>query len=385
MGANQEISVAVTGANGFIGSNLVERLKTVPAVKVGKIGTSELTGDEFRALAQADFVVHLAGVNRPETKAEYRTGNVENTRKILSAISRSRELHSVTKPLTLLYSSSTQAGNNTPYGQSKVEAEEILREFCEVNNFSLLTCRLPNVFGKWSRPNYNSAVATFCYNISRDLPIEIREPKNILRLLYIDDLIDFFLSVIRGDNVAKVSQEVVSEFVNTYEIALEDLIHKIRSFHLLRKTGSIPRTGEGFDRALYATYISFLPQKSFSANITAHVDERGLFSEIIRTEDSGQFSYFTSAPGVIRGNHYHNTKIEKFLVVEGHAVFRFRHILTGDAFFKRVEASDNLIVESIPGWSHQIENVGLSNLIVFLWANEVFDQVKPDTYYWPIS
>lgn len=360
--------IAVTGADGFVGRNLLLRL-----AEKGRFDGLSLTrgssDDDWRDAAErADAVVHLAGVNRPENPIDF-AGNPGAAARLTTALDRAG------RTIPVLYASSTKATEETPYGRSKQAAEDHLLAFAARTGAPVAIYRLPNVFGKWSRPNYNSAVATFCHNIARGLPISISDPDAPLSLLYVDDLIDAFLQALANPALAAGFHETG----HVYQTTVGAVAAMIEGFHDDRRLGLIDNVGTGLTRALYATYISFLPPQDFSYDLVSHVDPRGCFSEMLKTRQAGQFSYFTAHPGVTRGGHYHHTKTEKFLIVHGEALFRFRHMLTGEWHEVRTSADAPVVVETIPGWTHDVTNVGDGPLVSLLWANEIFDRDRPDT------
>lgn len=359
-------TIAVTGANGFIGKNLVVRLSEIDH-QVVKIGHDLGVDAIAEKLGGADFVVHLAGVNRPETEAEFETGNLGMSEKLAAALGQ------LEKPLPLVYSSSIQADHDNPYGRSKRAAEDVLTAYGRTSGAAVHIWRLPNVFGKWCRPNYNSVVATFCNNIAKGLPIKINDPDALLRLVYVDDVIEALLALIANRGGTPVAVEPV------YQTTLGALVTEIETLRDSRQTLVTGAVGTGFRRALHATYLSYLEPKDFAYPLVAHTDPRGTFAEILRTPDAGQFSFFTAHPGITRGGHYHHSKTEKFLVVQGKARFGFRHVLTDETFALETNADQPQVVETVPGWSHDITNIGDDTLVVMLWANEVFDRNKPDT------
>lgn len=364
--------VLVTGAEGFIGKNLVVRLE-----ELGAIVSTFCRGHDLRSLPQlvgeADAVVHLAGENRPRDEQAYQDVNVGLTIAVCAAIRSTCE--SQGRRISLLLASSAQAERPTPYGLSKRAAEEVAATLCRETGISCAAFRLPGVFGKWCRPNYNSVVASFCYNIAHGIDIRIDDPATLLQIVYVDDVIDAFLSVLGTPDDGFRFVEVAPE----YSISLRDLAEQIRNFHQGREALWTDKVGTGLARALYATYLSYLPPAQFTYRLANHRDRRGSFVEVLKTSDSGQFSYFTALPGITRGGHYHHTKSEKFLVVKGSARFRFRHRYTHDILELSVGAEQPLIVETIPGWSHDVTNTGLEELIVLVWASEVFDLARPDT------
>jgi UDP-2-acetamido-2,6-beta-L-arabino-hexul-4-ose reductase len=279
-----------------------------------------------------------------------------------------------TAPL-VIFASSTKAVDDNDYGRSKHAAEDILLALADRTPATVLVQRLPNIFGKWARPNYNSAVATFCHNVSRQLPITVSDPASPLTLLYIDDLIDQWLGWLKDAPTASGFMEPPAPYATT----VGEVADTIRGFAADRDTALIDSVGVGLTRALYATYVANLPTDSFAYPLTAHVDPRGSFSEMLRTRTSGQFSYFTAHPGVTRGGHYHHTKTEKFLVIKGKASFGYRHIITNETHEVIAHGGEGRIVETIPGWTHNVSNIGDDELVVMVWANEIFDRQKPDT------
>jgi UDP-2-acetamido-2,6-beta-L-arabino-hexul-4-ose reductase len=365
--------VLVTGANGFIGKNLVVRLNEVSNVRVATFVRGDDPADLPRLVSTADIIVHLAGENRPQDAAAFVEVNARLTSTLCAAVE--HEFNSSGRHVPLLLASSTQAEFDNPYGRSKLEAEGAVRALSAKTHNPCIIFRLPGVFGKWSRPNYNSVVATFCYNIARDLPIRVTDPSAILPLIYIDDVVTAFLAAMdapqRGSRFANLGP--------IYSVSLGELAAQIQAFRDCRTTLLMPRVGVGFVRALYATYVSYLPKEKFTYRVPQYVDKRGAFVEMLKSADTGQFSYFTAHPGVTRGGHYHHTKTEKFLVIKGEALFRFRHLLTSEFFELRTSGLAPEVVDTVPGWTHDITNVGVEELVVMLWANENFDREKPDT------
>jgi UDP-2-acetamido-2,6-beta-L-arabino-hexul-4-ose reductase len=320
-------------------------------------------------VAQADFIFHLAGVNRPQTEQEFEQGNTDLTRALCDAVRASG------RKIPIVFASSIQAERDNPYGRSKNLAEEALRALSRQTGAPAYIYRLPNVFGKWCRPNYNSAVATFCHNIARDLPIRIDDPDAVIKLVYIDDVVQAFLRAMDGKSGASGDEQVQP----VYQITVGELAQQLRTFKVSRESLVTERVGEGLTRALYSTYITYLEPEQFSYPLVKHEDPRGVFVEMLKTHDSGQFSYFTAHPGITRGGHYHHTKTEKFLVIKGKARFKFLHLDTGARYEVCTSAEQPQAVETIPGWSHDITNIGEEEMIVMLWANEIFDRQKPDT------
>ena len=328
-----------------------------------------------------NFVIHLAGVNRPQDPKEFITGNTDLTSHLCKAVAAAAQ--SAGRPIPILFASSTQATLDNLYGRSKLEAENILMALRSNPLVPVHIFRLPNVFGKWSRANYNSVVATFCHNIARDLPINIDNPQSLLTLVYIDDVIEQFVQIM--DGVAPVTRADGFAVVRPqYTISVGELAQLIQNFRESRRSLLIERVGTGLVHALYSTYISYLPVDAFAYDVPQHVDRRGAFVEMVKTPDCGQFSFFTVHPGVTRGGHYHHSKTEKFLVIKGQALFRFHHMQTQQAHELKVSGDKPQIVETVPGWAHDITNTGLEEMVVMLWANEIFDRVRPDTYDYPL-
>ncbi|NNM78592.1 SDR family oxidoreductase [Sphingomonas sp. ID1715] len=359
--------VLVTGANGFVGRNLVVRLSEAGHEALG-LGRDDGEEAWAGAVQAADFVVHLAGVNRPTDPSEFESGNVGLTDRLCTLLAQAGH------GAPIIYSSSIQADRDQPYGQSKAAAEAVLRAHADATGATVAIFRLPNVFGKWARPDYNSAVATFCHRIARGEAIDIHDPAAPVRLVYVDDVIDAFLRLIQGP-FSTGQYEVEPE----YRTTVGELANIIRSFPESRGSLTMPPVGTGLIRALYSTYLSYLPPERFDYQVPIHADPRGRFVEMLKTRDSGQFSYFTAGPGITRGDHYHHSKVEKFLVISGKAHFGFRHIQTGEVHEIVVEGREARIVETIPGWTHNITNIGDGELVVMLWANEIFDHARPDT------
>lgn len=364
------MKVLITGANGFIGQNLIAHLNDRPGLEILRFTRNDPLSSLYSLVAEADFVFHLAGINRPVDPAEFAIGNVDLTTALCEAIKSSG------RRVPVLYSSSIQAAQDNPYGRSKQGAEQALQDMTERHGVPIYLFRLPNVFGKWARPNYNSVVATFCNNISRDLPINVNNPEARVSLVYIDDVVRYFIMAMEdklsGASFIKVQPE--------YSMTVGELAEQLYAFRNSRDSMITERVGVGLVRALHSTYLSYLLPKHFAYEVPKHGDARGVFVEMLKTKDSGQISYFTARPGVTRGGHYHHSKTEKFLVVRGKAFFRFRNIISGE-FHELLTTGDNpRIVETVPGWTHDITNVGDDEMIVMLWANEIFDREHSDTY-----
>ncbi|MDB5706577.1 MAG: family oxidoreductase [Sphingomonas bacterium] len=365
--------VAITGAEGFVGRNLAVRLGEA-GFAVRPIGHGTDADEMAASLGEADIVFHLAGANRPADPADFMTTNRDYAAAVAAAIEAGGR-----KPLVIC-SSTAKAAEDSDYGRSKQAGEQAMLGLGETGAATVTVYRLPNIFGKWARPDYNSAVATFCHNIARGLPIRIDDPAAPLSLLYVDDLIDAWLALLD----ARPRDSGFAEAGPVYTTTVGAVAEAIRGFERDRQAGSVAEVGCGLTRALYATFIAALPEAAFSYPLVAHTDPRGSFSEMIKTPASGQISYFTAHPGVTRGGHYHHSKVEKFLIVHGEARFRFRHILTGATHEVRTSGAAPVVVETIPGWAHDVTNVGDEVMIALLWANEVFDRARPDTIARPL-
>lgn len=363
------MKVLVTGADGFIGKNLCLKLSEFEGVEIFKFlrGASEDKLAEY--VGASDIIFHLAGENRPVDEAQFAAVNVGLTQTLC------RCLMMCTDSKTVVFSSSTQVDRDNPYGESKRGAEDHLCDLNKSSNHNVHIYRLPNVFGKWCRPEYNSVVATFCHNISRKLPIQVNNPDTDLNLVYIDDVISCFVG-----HILSKSSELFQEVKPLYSITLGKLVSILNEFENIGESLIVGDVGAGLMRALYATYVSYLPSERFVYSIPSYCDDRGVFVEMLKTQKSGQFSFFTAKPGVTRGSHYHHTKTEKFLVIKGSALFRFKHVLSGERYEYEVKEGEYKIVETIPGWAHDITNIGENELIVMLWANEIFERDAPDTY-----
>jgi len=371
------VKVLITGADGFIGRNLRQHLGERGDIEVVCFTREHALSVLEEAVRGVDVVFHLLGVNRPEDPTEFVSGNVEFTYELCQAVA--RESAQRRHELLVVYTSSTQAARDNPYGLSKLGAERVLADLAATGGSKTCIFRLPNVFGKWSRPNYNSAVATFCHNTARGLPIQVNDPSAKITLVYIDDVIKAFVAILDGKSPA-LDQLGFANISPQYKITVGELAERIRTYAAGRSTLMLGRVGAGFERALYATYVSFLPLPDFSYPLPTHADSRGAFVEIFKTPDCGQLSFFTCPVGVTRGGHYHHTKTERFLVVKGHARFKFRHVQTGEIRELDTHHDKPEVVITVPGWAHDITNVGDEEMVVVLWANEVFEREKPDTY-----
>ena len=369
------MKILVTGADGFIGKNLCVSLAEQAGFEVLPVVRATDPAALESKVAQADAVIHLAGVNRPQDPAEFAAGNADFTARLCQA------LLATGRPIPVAFASSIQADRDNPYGLSKRAAEDHLRRYAEASGAPVALYRLANVFGKWSRPDYNSAVATFCHNIARGLPIQVNDAAAPLRLVYIDDVVAELLRFLAdpGSGVG------LRQAGPVYATTVGELARQIEAFKDVRTSLVTERVGTGLVRALYATYVSFLPPQAFSYGVPKYGDARGVFVEMLKTPDCGQFSFFTAHPGITRGGHYHHTKTEKFLVIKGVARYRFRHLVTDEVFELDSTGDEPLVVDTIPGWAHDITNIGDDELVVMLWANEIFDRQNPDTIASPVA
>ncbi|WP_031547984.1 capsular polysaccharide biosynthesis protein CapF [Salinicoccus luteus] len=366
------MNILVTGANGFIGKNLIADLNYSTDYKVFKV-TRDTTDAELEGYCEkADFVYHLAGVNRPSDESEFMKGNYEFTKKFL------KKLKEKKSKAPILISSSTQAEKYNPYGESKRAGEELVFKYKEETGNNVFVYRLPNVFGKWSKPNYNSVVATFCHNIANGLPITVNDESVNLKLVYIDDVVKEFKSTLTHD---KNIPNRFCEVNPVHEVKLGKIVELIYSFKKSREKRTIPDMNDSFTKKLYSTYLSYLPENQFNYDLKMNLDERGSFTEFIKTVDRGQVSVNVSKPGVTKGNHWHHSKNEKFLVVSGEGVIRFRKIGSNELIEYYVSEENFEVVDIPTGYTHNIENLGEKDMVTVMWANEIFDPENADTYF----
>lgn len=366
------MKILITGAEGFIGKNLREALKssgTHDLYLYDKTSEHKMLDD---CCKNADFIYHLAGVNRPERVEEFMEGNFGFTTELLSALKK----HKNTCPIMM--ASSIQAEMDNDYGRSKKAGEDLMLRYSEETGAKVLIYRLPNVFGKWSRPNYNSVVATFCHNIAHDLPITVNDPTVWMHLAYIDDVV---AELIRGLTGEETVSGTYCEIPVVHKVRLGAIAEQLHSFRQSRENRLLPDFGDGFTKKLYSTYLSFLPEDEFSYDLKMNVDHRGSFTEFIRTPERGQVSVNISKPGITKGQHWHHTKNEKFLVVSGEGVIRFRKVGTDKVIEYHVSGDKMEVVDIPTGYTHNIENIGETDMVTVMWANEAFDPENPDTYY----
>ncbi|MEN6619958.1 MAG: capsular polysaccharide biosynthesis protein CapF [Smithella sp.] len=366
------MQILVTGAQGFIGKNLIAELNNrgYTDIFTYDLDTAPKLLDIYTQ--ECHFVFHLAGVNRPEDDSEFMKGNYGFTSTLLGSLRKNNN------KAPILITSSIQAELDNPYGKSKKAGEDLMFAYSKETGAQTLIYRLPNVFGKWCRPNYNSAVATFCNNIARGIPIRVNDPNVTMNLVYIDDVVNEFIRALDGwenkkDNLCHVD--------TVYTIKLGEIVDLLNLFKKSRDDRSIPDMSDVFTKKLYSTYLSYLPEDKFSYPLKMNIDNRGSFTEFIKTADRGQVSINISKPGITKGNHWHNTKNEKFLVVSGQGLIKFRKVDSREIIEYYV-SGDKLEVVDIPtGYTHTIINTGHTDMVTVMWANEAFDPGKPDTYY----
>lgn len=366
------MKILVTGALGFIGKNLIAELKNRGYNDIYEVDVNTSMEELTKYCSDAEFVFHLAGVNRPENEKEFMEGNFGFTSVLLDNLKKSENKAPV------LITSSTQATLDNAYGKSKKAGEDLLFEYGRSTGTKVFVYRLTNVFGKWSRPNYNSAVATFCNNIAAGLPIKVNDPSVVMRLIYIDDVVNEFIAAMNDKaNIVDGFGTVPVEHV----VELGKIAELIYSFKESRENLSLPDFSNEFEKKLYSTYLSFLPKDEFAYNLNIKADERGSFTEFLRTENRGQVSVNISKPGITKGNHWHHTKNEKFLVVSGEAEIAFRKVGEKEVIKYHVSGEEMKVVDIPCGYTHSIENVGNVDLVTVMWVNEPFNPDKADTYY----
>lgn len=365
--------ILVTGSNGFIGRNLCSKLKIDKDIELLEFDLNNTLDDLKKWVEQADVIYHLAGINRPKDDTEFNSGNVTLTEILAKQIVNSK------KTPRLILSSSIQADLDNPYGKSKLKSEKIVATLSKKNDAAVSIYRLKNVFGKWSKPNYNSVVATFCHNIARDLPIDISNVQAEIDLVYIDDVVSAMLSEMENKNSNSIY--VSPDLIKSHRISLGELAQKLNFFRKMQETLQIPNFGEPFDRQLYATYLSYVPPQSWEYGPDVRADTRGDLAELLKSQSFGQIFVSRTHPGIVRGNHFHETKVEKFIVIKGTALIRFRQINSEEVIEFQIEGVDYRIVDIPPGYTHSIENVGDDELITLFWASEIFNPEAPDTNF----
>lgn len=386
------MKILVTGAKGFVGKNLCAELRNIRdgkesafgGLKIDQIFEFDIDSnpellDEY--CKKTDFVFNLAGVNRPKEQSEFMEGNFGFAEILLNTLKKYKNSSPV------MISSSTQAELDNPYGESKKAGEELMFQYSKETGAKVLVYRFPNLFGKWCKPNYNSAVATFCHNIANNLPITISNRDNQITLVYIDDLINEMIAALNGQehsgNGQAAGQGRYCFVPEVYNTTLGEIVDLLYTFKEGRKTLDVPDMSDGFTKKLYATYLSYLPKDQFSYPLKMNTDERGSFTEILRTAERGQISVNISKPHIIKGNHWHHTKVEKFVVVSGKGAIRFRKIGDPDAdVIEYFVSGEQIEVVDIPaGYTHNIENLGDTDMVTLMWASERFDPERADTFF----
>jgi UDP-2-acetamido-2,6-beta-L-arabino-hexul-4-ose reductase len=364
-------NVIVTGAGGFVGRNICAELRLREDVELAEVDISDPPEKLDSALRKTDFIFHLAGVNRSKDPKEFEIGNAVLVADIC------RKLRKLERKPTIVLTSSIQADLDNPYGRSKRHGEAILERFSEETGASCIVYRLKNLFGKWCQPDYNSVTATFCHNIANDLPIQISNRERVIELTHIDDVVSVFLSELE-DNRSGFN---FADPLPSKEITLGELADKIKFFKMSRKNLLLPDVQNEFENRLYSTYLSYLPDNSFEYGLDIKSDLRGSLAEFIKSPSLGQVFVSRTKPGVTRGDHYHHTKTEKFLVLVGMAIIRFRHIESDKVIEYKVCGEDYRVLDIPPAYTHSIENVGEGELVTLFWASEIFNPDRPDTYY----
>lgn len=369
-------TILVTGSAGFIGKNVCLAFQRSGLFEVLEFNTANDPEDLPGLIARAEFVIHLAGVNRPKDESEFVTGNSDFTRELCAMLAKDG------RKIPIAMSSSIQAERDNPYGVSKRLAEEALQEHHNATGAPVFLYRLPNVFGKWSRPHYNTVVATFCHNISRGLPVTISDPTVDLRFVYIDDVVADLLELVASNPGAEAG--IHRDVSPVHSITLGGLHDLIMSFRSCRESSIVPDLGNPLTKCLYSTYLSFLEQDDFARPVDLKTDDRGWLFELVKSKPFGQIFVSKTKPGITRGNHYHDTKVEKFCVIQGQGVIRFRHVLGEEVIEYPVNDHEIKVVDIPPGLTHSIENIGEGEMITLFWANEIFESSRPDTYFVPV-
>lgn len=368
------MKVLITGSNGFIGKNLISHLNEIKDIEIITFDKDDSFDKIEQQIDSVNFIFHLAGINRPTDNKEFYAGNTDLTKQLIDVIKG--------KNIPFIITSSIQAVKDNDYGKSKKMAEEIVKEYA--NNNKAYIFRLHNVFGKWCRPNYNSVVATFCNNIANDLDITINDPATEIELVYIDDVVKEFISIMLGNEPSE-TKDGFNYITPKYKKTLGEIANLLYTFKESMNSITVPSTGDDFTKKLYSTFVSYMPMEKMAISAVKNTDERGSFTELTRTLSAGQFSISFSKPGVVRGNHYHHTKMERFIVVKGRAKIGFTNIVTGESYEFEVDDSDIKIVTIPVGFTHNIENIGDDEMILAIWCNELFDKENPDTFFKPVD
>lgn len=367
------MKILVTGAKGFIGKNLIAELRNRNYLEILEYDVDSTEGLLGEYCRDADFIYHLAGVNRPKETCEFMTGNFGFTATLLEKLRQ----HNNKCPVVL--TSSTQAALSNPYGESKKAGEDLLFRFAQECGNAVYIYRLPNVFGKWCRPNYNSVIATFCHNIANEQPIKLNDPEVLMNMAYIDDVVSELIGAMEG--MPHMNADGYCYVSISYSVRLSDVAKLIIDFASARKKNIIPDMSDGFTKKLYTTYLSYLPPDKLSVPLKMSADIRGSFTEIIQTPDRGQISVNITKPGINKGNHWHQSKTEKFIVVSGKASIQLREVNSSAVIEYHVSGDRIATIDVPPGYTHKLTNEGDNDLITIIWSNETFDPEHPDTYY----
>lgn len=364
--------VLITGSKGFIGKNFTSHLIHNADFQVLTCSRETSTKDLKLLVLEADIIFHFAGINRPVNPAEFETNDISLTKTITDVLILNN------KKTPIIFTSSIQAECNNPYGLYKKKIEDFLFQFSIQNNSYVGVYRLPNIFGKWSKPNYNSVIATWCHNISRDIKIEISNPMNKMTLSYIDDVVESFLGMTSQIDKLKTKKSDFIKIDRIFNVTLGDVLEILLSF---KTNNLLPPVDKELVKFLHSTYLSFLPRNKVISNLDGKIDERGAFFELLKSTGGGQFSFSTTKPGVTRGNHFHHTKNEKFIVIKGRALIKMRDTIDDTTYDFTVDGNNPSIVNMLPGYTHSITNIGTEDLLLIIWSNENYDPHRPDTYW----
>ena len=367
------MKILITGSNGFIGKNLKAELQNRGYNEILDWNKTTTEKEIDTYTRNCDFVIHLAGENRPKDIKYFEVVNVGLTQNLI------KKLKANNTKCPIIFASSIQATLDNEYGRTKKKAEEIIQKYGKENNINTYIYRLPNVFGKWCKPNYNSVIATFCNNIARGLPVKLNNKDVVLELAYIDDVVSEFIDVMQEDT--SINCKEIKYINNTYKEKLENILRMIESFRNVREKLILPNVKDEFIKKLYSTYLSYLPPEDFKYKLNSNTDERGSFTEILKTKENGQISVNIIKPNCIKGNHWHHTKIEKFIVLRGEGIIKMENISTKEVINIVLNDKELNVVDIPVGYIHSIINNGSQDLVMLIWANEIFNKEKPDTFY----